>query len=63
MPEWLQLIPHVFSLRGPLSSGNHSFHFCHWKPMNVSPLLCAGILFELMVVGDTDNGVNCGHME
>jgi len=31
--------------------------------MNVSPLLCAGILFELMVVGDTDNGVNCGHME
>jgi hypothetical protein len=48
-----------FCLGGPLPRGIHSSYFCHWCPMNESPLLCDGIFVELTAVGDTDNGVNC----
>ena len=48
-----------FRLGGPLPRGIHSSFFRHWRPMNVSPLLCDGVFVELTAVGDTDNGVNC----
>ena len=48
-----------FCLGGPLPHGIHLSYFCHWLPMNVSPLLCDGVFVELTAVGDTDNSVNC----
>ena len=48
-----------FCLGGPLPRGIHSSYFRHWRPMNVSPLICGGVFVELMAVGNTDNGVNC----
>ena len=37
-----------FRLGGPLPRGIHSSYFCHWRPMNVSPLLPDGVFVELM---------------
>ena len=48
-----------FCLGGSLPCSIHSSYFRHWHPMNESPLLHDGVLVELTVVGDTDNGVNC----
>ena len=48
-----------FHLGGPLPRGIHSLYFCHWRPMNVSPLLRDGVFVELTAVSDPDNGVNC----
>ena len=50
---------HNQGLGGPLPHGIHSSYIRHWLPMNVSPYLRDGVFVELIVVGDTNNGVNC----
>jgi hypothetical protein len=61
LPEGVEVAESVkkFCLGGSLPHGLNSSYFWHWWPMAELPYLRDGILFEVMVVGDTNSGVSC----